>query len=237
MRPVDAPAPLAPSPPAAPVARRERDVTLSAFLVLLLASTALAGPLHDSGAEWLLTGVRLLALAAGVAAVAPGRGAVVVATLAALAVGVGQLVSGEHGPLELAARLAFYVVIGAALLARAFGPGRVTVHRILGAVSVYVLVAVAWGTAYQLLVVLRPGAIQGGSGPASLDDAMWLSFVTVTTTGYGDVLPASPLARSLASLEAIVGVLFPAILIARLVSLVQGPASPGEAHDEDRPAR
>jgi voltage-gated potassium channel Kch len=53
---------------------------------------------------------------------------------------------------------------------------------------------------------------------------MWLSFITITTTGYGDVLPASPLARSLAALEAMVGVLFPAIFISRLVSLVQGGA-------------
>jgi hypothetical protein len=69
--------------------------------------------------------------------------------------------------------------------------------------------------------VLRPEAIVGRAGLASLDEAMWLSFITITTTGYGDVQPASALARSLAVLKAMVGVLYP---IARLVSLVQGAA-------------
>ena len=58
--------------------------------------------------------------------------------------------------------------------------------------------------------------------------AMWLSFITITTTGYGDVLPASDLARSLAALESFVGVLYPAILISRLVSLAQGPSPADE---------
>jgi hypothetical protein len=98
----------------------------------------------------------------------------------------------------------------------------VSVHRVLGAVAVYVLLATAWGTAFQALEVLRPGAFRGAAGPVTHDEAMWLSFITITTTGYGDVLPTSSLARSLAALEALVGVLFPAILISRLVSLVDG---------------
>jgi hypothetical protein len=197
------------------------------FLVLLLATTVMGWPLRDSGAGWVLPVLRFLTLLVGVAAIAPDRVFAIGAALAALVVAYGQLVSGDRGPLLLASRLVFFSVIGAALLARVFRPGRVTVHRILGAVSVYVLLAVVWGTGFQLLVVLGPEAIRGGSGPASLDEAMWLSFITITTTGYGDVLPASALARSLAALEAIVGVLFPAILIARLVSLVQGPSPAG----------
>lgn len=203
------------------------DVTLSVFLVLLLATTVMAWPLHDAGADWVLTALRLLTLLVGVAAIAPDRVFAVGAALAALVVGYGQVVSGDRGPLLLASRLVFFSVIGVALLARVFRPGRVTVHRLLGAVSVYVLLAVDWGTAFQLLVVLRPEAILGGSAPASLEEAMWLSFITITTTGYGDILPASALARSLAALEAIVGVLYPAILISRLVSLVQGPPPAG----------
>jgi hypothetical protein len=141
-------------------------------------------------------------------------------------------VSGESGPLVLGARVLFHALVCAALLARVFRPGRVTVHRLLGAVAVYVLLAVTWGTAYQLLLALRPEAIRGVAGPASLDEAMWLSFVTITTTGYGDVVPVAALPRSLAALEAMVGVLYPAILISRLVSLVQPPG--GAASTSDR---
>jgi len=218
--------PSAPSPPR----RRagESDVTLSVFLGLLLATTVMGWPLRDAGADSALTALRLLTLLVGVVAIAPDRVHAIGAALAALVVGYGQLASGDRGPLLLASRLVFFTVIGAALLRRVFRPGRVTVHRILGAVSVYVLLAVAWGTAFQLLVVLRPEAIRGGSEPASLDEAMWLSFITITTTGYGDILPATALARSLAALEAIVGVLYPAILISRLVSLVQGRSPAGD---------
>ena len=218
------------SPPPAPPLRgvRESDVPLTVFLVLLLATTVMSWPLRDAGAEGVLLVLRLLALVAGVLAIARHRAHAVVAALAGLAVGYGQLATGDRGPLLLAARLAFFSVVCAALLARVFAPGRVTVHRLLGAVAVYMLIAVVWGTGYQLLVVLRPDAIRTAAGPASVDEAMWMSFVTMTTTGYGDVLPASGLARSLAALEAIVGVLYPAILISRLVSLVQAPEPPGD---------
>lgn len=205
----------------------ESDVTLSVLLVLLLATTVMAWPLRDLGVDWLLTALRVSTLLVGVAAIARERVFAIGAALAALVAGFGQLTSGERGSLVLTSRVVFFAFVGAALLARVFRAGRVTVHRLLGAVSVYVLLAVVWGTAFQLLVVSRPQAILAGSVPASLDQAMWLSFVTITTTGYGDVLPTSALARSLAALEAIVGVLYPAILISRLVSLVQGPTSAG----------
>lgn len=197
------------------------------LLILLVATTVMAWPLQDLGVNWLLTALRLITLLVGVAAIARERVYALGAALAALVAGYGQLMSGERGPLVLTSRVVFFAFVGAALLARVFRAGRVTVHRLLGAVSVYVLLAVAWGTAFQLLLVSRPQAILAGSGPASPDQAMWLSFVTITTTGYGDVLPTSALARSLAALEAIVGVLYPAILISRLVSLVQGPSSAG----------
>ena len=225
--PVAVPEQHASAPSPHPRRGAESDVVLSVFLVLLLATTVMVWPLRDSGADWVVTVLRVLTLLAGVAAVAPDRVYAIGAAVAALVVGYGQLVIGDRGPLLLASRLVFFSVIGVALLARVFRPGRVTVHRLLGAVSVYVLLAVDWGTAFQLLLVLRPEAILGGSGPASLDEAMWLSFVTITTTGYGDILPASAFARSLAALEAIVGVLYPAILISRLVSLVQGPPPAG----------
>jgi Ion channel len=206
------------------------DVTLSVFLVLLLATTLMAGPLREVGAAWLLTALRLLALVAGVAAVVPERGFAVAAAIAALGAACAHVVSDERGPVLLGARVVFFAVVAAALLVRVFRPGRVSVHRLLGAVAVYVLLAVAWGTAYQLVVALRPDAIRGASGLPSLDEAMWLSFITITTTGYGDVLPVAALPRSLAALEAMVGVLYPAILISRLVSLVQ-PAGGAGAGD------
>jgi hypothetical protein len=80
---------------------------------------------------------------------------------------------------------------------------------------------VLWAYAYALVARLDPGAF---SGPVSTADGpravFYFSFVTLTTVGYGDVLPVHPVARSLAMLEAVTGPLYLAILVARLVSLV-----------------
>jgi hypothetical protein len=221
--------PVAPGSPPGRWRARESDVTLSVFLFLLLTTTVMGWPLRDAGAGGILVALKLLTAAAGVVAIASQRAPAVAAGIAALAVAFGQLAGDERSLGLLAARLVMFGVMGAALLGRVFQPGRITVHRLLGAVSLYVLLAVVFGTAYQLVLVLRPDAFRAASGPAALDEVMWLSFVTLTTTGYGDVLPASSLARALAALEALAGVLFPAILISRLVSLVQGPASSGRA--------
>jgi hypothetical protein len=104
-----------------------------------------------------------------------------------------------------------------------FGPGRVTSHRIQGAVVLYLNFGLFFFVLYRLLDTLTAhsfaglpqGGIEHGSGAALL----YFSFATLTTTGYGDVTPLHPLARNLANLEAIIGQLYPATLLARLVSL------------------
>ena len=74
---------------------------------------------------------------------------------------------------------------------------------------------------YGLIGLLDPGAISGltPEGPKIVSDLIYFSFVTLTSTGYGDIVPVHPLARSLCNLEAIIGQLFPATLLARLVIL------------------
>jgi voltage-gated potassium channel Kch len=76
---------------------------------------------------------------------------------------------------------------------------------------------------YRLISVLSPDAFshlpQIGSDYGSGATLLYFSFNTLTTLGYGDIVPIHPLARSVANLEAVIGQLYPATLLARLVSL------------------
>ncbi len=120
---------------------------------------------------------------------------------------------------RLLAISALSVVIAKAV----FGPGRVTTHRVQGAIVLYFNFGLFFSTLYQLVNVLVAGAFSGlpptgaehGSGAALL----YFSFSTLTTAGFGDVKPLYPIARNLANLESVIGQLFPATLLARLVSL------------------
>jgi hypothetical protein len=113
--------------------------------------------------------------------------------------------------------------LGALFLARALRDGRINPHRIMGAVGAFLLIGVVFAQAFRVLTLFVPGAFSAGGVPSGLGDfdrgAVYFSFITLTSLGYGDIVPLHPLARSLATLEAITGQLFLAILIARLVAL------------------
>jgi hypothetical protein len=107
-----------------------------------------------------------------------------------------------------------------------FGPGQVTGHRVRGAILLYLNVAALFSIAFGAIEAHAPGAIttSGGGTLAATIAARtatlnYFSLTTITTTGYGDLMPVDPLARSLANLESVFGQLFPATLLARLVAL------------------
>jgi voltage-gated potassium channel Kch len=128
----------------------------------------------------------------------------------------GVLVVPLH---QLATVLA--IVLLAAIVARAvFAAGKITLDRVMGAINLYLLLGIAFAIAYQTIAMHVPGAF-GGTAAQELGFATWayFSFTTLTTVGYGDITPVAPLARSMASFEAFVGQLYPAIILARLVSL------------------
>jgi hypothetical protein len=121
-----------------------------------------------------------------------------------------------------AAWLIIAITFGAIVAGAVFRPGRVTYHRIVGAVLLYLLVAVGFATLFAFVGLSIPDAFKGVTfeDDATLaSELFYLSFVTLTTTGYGDIVPVHPLARSLCNLEAVIGQLYPATLLARLVTL------------------
>jgi len=97
----------------------------------------------------------------------------------------------------------------------------ISANRIVGAVAVYLLLGLLWAIAYTVVDLAWPGSFAGFEPGADTEwDSEWLyySFVTMTTLGYGDIAPLSPVARLLAYLQAIFGQLYIAILVAGLVS-------------------
>jgi hypothetical protein len=150
--------------------------------------------------------------------------AVVLATATELAAVVLRFVrpSARTEALDFAAALILLVALTVVLGIAVFGPGRVTIHRIVGAIAIYLNVAAAFALAYRMIDAFAANAFS--PAPASseghtISQLIYFSFTTLTTTGYGDIVPLNAFARSLASLESVIGQLFPATLLARLITL------------------
>ena len=118
----------------------------------------------------------------------------------------------------LVAGLALFVLVH--VLSAVLRADRVTADNLCGAIAVYLLIAVIWALTYGVMEGLAPGSFkftaeQSGS---SWTRTMYFSLVTLTTLGYGDITPVAPLAKVWSALEAVIGTLYMAVLIARLVS-------------------
>jgi hypothetical protein len=104
-----------------------------------------------------------------------------------------------------------------------YAPGRITFHRLQGAVVLYLNFATIFASAYGLIWELSPGSFAPLAAkvgdPQEVSTLLYFSLTTLTTTGYGDIVAVDPLARSLANLEAVIGQFYLAITVARLVTL------------------
>jgi hypothetical protein len=137
---------------------------------------------------------------------------------------ISRLISPSAYDLYLVATAWFVIVCTlAVVVARTvFAGGRVSFHRIVGAVLLYLLIALAFVSLFMLVGLLVPNAFSGlvfEDNEKLASNLIYFSFVTLTSTGYGDIYPVHPIARSLCNLETIIGQLYPATLLARLVSL------------------
>jgi disulfide bond formation protein DsbB len=114
------------------------------------------------------------------------------------------------------------------LLVRVFRKGPVSGSRIQGAIAAYLMLGLGWAHAYAILASHHPHAFATTqAAPATPAAWTYFSFTTLTTVGYGDIVPTAPVARTLAMGEAFAGQLYLAVLVARLVALqvAAGPAS------------
>jgi len=116
---------------------------------------------------------------------------------------------------------AFYAYAGFLITVYVLKDGKVTRDKIAASICVYLIIGATWAMLFGLVETLDPGAFRTGVDSIAKDtkSAVYFSYITLTTVGYGDITPASPTARSLAMIEGIIGQLFIAVMIARLVGL------------------
>ena len=127
-------------------------------------------------------------------------------------------------PVRQLATLLAVVLLGAIVSKGVFASGRVSLNRIMGAIVLYLLLGIGFAVAYDTIVVYVPHAFAGAfEGTPGFERWAYFSFVTLTTVGYGDITPVATVARSVATFEAFVGQLYPAVILARLVSLQIAP--------------
>ena len=205
----------------------DEDRGLSLLLLLLVGVILAGGVLTRPGlvGETILGLLFTMMLTSGVVAVSRRHWVgYATAALAAAAVSMEWISQAWPTPLNrVTAALggfACVTLLAALVFHKVLREGSITMHRIIGSVAAYMLLGFAWGELYRFFSILEPGALGAASGsPVSRAQHLYFSFVTLTTVGYGDIVPLHPATRALAVLEALTGQLVPAILIARLVSL------------------
>ena len=212
------------SPTSGWIARRRYAILFYALL-----ATIAVGPLLEAldigrlAMEMLLT-ASLVAAVFPIGALHKRRTMLVIVALA-------LLLRGLSAYLDSATISAVGAILwGAVALMAVFGAirysmssARVDLEQLYAALSAYLLIGVCWGVVYVAVVKLYPGALLLGGQPLprglGMGDAIYFSFVTLATLGYGDFTPATPVMRGLSVFEAIIGQLYLAIMVARLVSL------------------
>jgi len=115
--------------------------------------------------------------------------------------------------------LLFCALLAWIVLAKTFSDGPITIYRIEGSIVGYLLMGLFFANLQYMVFHLEGQKAFNGLRDPEIKEFLYFSLTTLTTVGYGDISPAVPVSRSISNLEALVGQLYPAILIARLVSM------------------
>jgi len=128
----------------------------------------------------------------------------------------------------------FLVLVAMLIVSHVLKTERVSGEKIYGALSVYLLLGVIWAFVFLIVDFLVPGSFRyGQDGALTGAEMVYYSFVTLTTLGYGDIVPVNPSVRALATLEAITGQLYLTVLVARLVGLHITHSSQRRSEDQE----
>lgn len=203
------------------VRRNRSGVLLGGLLVFILVQPLLAD--SPIAATFLAFGTISIMLLGLWALHARRRFLVIVGILALLVVhGIAADRMGEHWlrPLTLLLIVTFIGTITAALLRYVLDWHPITTDKVFGAVAAYLLIAFTFTSVFALLQEMQPGAFRASTVDIRLDwpAMMYFSVTVLTSTGFGEIVPATPMARALIVVEQVLGVMYVAFLIARLAN-------------------
>jgi len=166
-------------------------------------------------------------LLSAVVVVGAGRRTRLIAILLAVPSVLGRWIDHFYpsfpDPIYLVGSLLFVSFVVVQMLRFTLKAPRVDVAVLCAAIANFLMLGLIWIFAYQLVALLDPNSFNFASNPGAkaMDGAtaFYFSFVTLSTVGYGDIVPVSSVARMLAILEAIVGMFYMTVLVARLVAM------------------
>lgn len=123
--------------------------------------------------------------------------------------------------LALGFDVAVYATAIALLLRYVFDREVMTSDRLWGAAAAYLMIGLLWSFLFAIVDRIHPGSfsVRGAIAALELHDLIYFSFSSLTTTGFGDIVPVGRIAKTVATLQVIIGQLFIAILIAKLVGV------------------
>ena len=121
-------------------------------------------------------------------------------------------------------KVAYFLIVFTSIMRFVLNKDEVSGDKICGAISAYLLMGIIWSFIYTLFYYLNPATFSVPEAWLTTDTvnsfwSIYFSFTTLTTLGYGDVTPQTPLTQSYAVMEAAVGQVFLAVIIARLIAL------------------
>ena len=187
------------------------------------------------GGDLIVSVLLSLVLISAVFAVASRRSTLIIALLLAIPALVGRWINYFRPELVppaifLTAGLVLIAFVVANLLRFVLRAPSVDADVLCASISAYLMLGLIWTMAYWLVDQLTPGAFSFNTTSETKQtmagfNAFYFSFITLSTVGYGDITPVSKVARMLAATEAITGLLYVAVLIARLVGLYSTPKS------------
>ena len=184
------------------------------------------------GGDLIVSLLLSLVLLAGVLAVADRKGVLLIALVLAIPAIAGRWINHfrpdvVHPAVFLTAALVLTAFVVVNLLRFVWRAPSVNIEVLCASISAYLMLGLMWTMAYWLVDQLTPGAFAFNAGPRSMNgfNGFYFSFVTLSTVGYGDITPVSRIARWLAAMEAMTGLLYVAVLISRVVALYSSPKS------------